>query len=228
MVMTSQAPSAAELAQREAGVPEGKSELRRRAILDVARDIFLAQGFAATSMSEIAARLGGSKGTLYNYFRSKEELFAAIMIDTCQGPANAVFDHLPAVDGDLRGGLETLGMGLMGFILSGASLAVHRVVVAETDRFPQLGRVFYDTGPLRGQERLQVYFQQLIDTGQLRPRDPAMLARRFKDLILSDIHSRRLWGVLTEMTPEELRAHVTESVDIFLAAFGTAKDQAKA
>jgi hypothetical protein len=44
--------------------------------------------------------------------------------------------------------------------------------------------------------------------------------RRFKDLILSDLHSRRLWGVLTELTPEQLHAHVQESVDIFLAAFG--------
>jgi len=198
----------------------GKSELRRRAILDVAREIFLAQGFAATSMSEIAARLGGSKGTLYNYFRSKEELFAAIMIDVCEGPANAVFDHLPPIDGDLRAGLIDLGMGLMSFIISDAPMAVHRVVVAESDRFPQLGRVFYETGPLRGQERIVAYFTDLMASGQLRRCDAAMAARRFKDLILSDLHSRRLWGVLEPIGREELRAHVEESVDIFLTAFG--------
>src|SRR5471030_1490574 len=95
-----------------------RSDARRRAILDVASEVFLAQGFAATSMSEIAVRLGGSKGTLYNYFRSKEELFAAIMVDTCQGPANAVFDHMPPIGGDLRTGLIALGTGLLGFILS--------------------------------------------------------------------------------------------------------------
>jgi AcrR family transcriptional regulator len=203
-----------------ASVEPGKSELRRRAILDVARDIFLAQGFAATSMSEIATRLGGSKGTLYNYFRSKEELFEAIMIDTSQGPANAVFDHLPPIDGDLRKGLENLGLGLLGFILSNASLAVNRIVVAESDRFPELGRIFYEAGPLRGQERLDAYFRKLVDTGQIRSCDPGVAGRRFKDLILSDLHSRRLWGVLTELTPEQLHAHVQESVDIFLAAFG--------
>ena len=205
-----------------APVEGGKNELRRRAILDVAREAFLAQGFAATSMSEIATRLGGSKGTLYNYFRSKEELFAAIMIDTCQGPSNAVFDHLPPIGGDLRTSLIQLGVGLLGFILSGPSMAIHRLTVAEADRFPALGRIFYETGPLRGQERLQVYFRTLIEAGQLKPCDAGTAARRFKDLILSDVYSRRLWGVLDPLTPEAIEAHAAESTDIFLAAFGPA------
>ena len=52
---------------------------RRSAIMDCAEDIFLEEGFQAASMSAIAARLGGSKGTLYNYFESKEELYAAVI-----------------------------------------------------------------------------------------------------------------------------------------------------
>ena len=197
-----------------------KSEQRRRAILDVAREAFLAQGFAATSMSEIAARLGGSKGTLYNYFRSKEELFAAIMIDTCQGPANAVFDHMPRVEGDLRTGLIELGCGLLKFILSPPSVAVHRVVAAEAGRFPELGRIFFETGPRMGQRKLEEYFRQVIEDGLLKPADPAIVARRFKDLILSDIHSRRIWGVLGELSAEQIHTQVIESVDICLIVFG--------
>ncbi|MBV9509846.1 MAG: TetR/AcrR family transcriptional regulator [Caulobacteraceae bacterium] len=200
----------------------GKSELRRRAILDVAREAFMAQGFAATSMSEIAARLGGSKGTLYNYFRSKEELFAAIMIDTCEGPANAVFDHMPATDGDLRSALIELGCGFMSFLLSPPSMSVHRLVVAEAHRFPELGRIFYETGPRTGQTKLEEFFRPVIARGQLKPCEPSLAARRFKDLVLSDVYSRRLWGVIEAPTPEQIRAHVTESVDIFLAAFAPA------
>ena len=52
-------------------------------------EAFLAEGYAETSMSSVAAKVGGSKATLYNYFKSKEELFAAFMIDTCQIGANA-------------------------------------------------------------------------------------------------------------------------------------------
>ena len=53
--------------------------MRRETILEIARDMFFTEGYAAVSMSAIAARLGGSKGTLYNYFASKEELFSAVM-----------------------------------------------------------------------------------------------------------------------------------------------------
>jgi transcriptional regulator, TetR family len=56
-----------------------KSEARRQAIVDVAKEAFSQQGFENTSMSEIASRVGGSKATLYNYFSSKAEIFAAVM-----------------------------------------------------------------------------------------------------------------------------------------------------
>src|SRR5271155_6176249 len=57
---------------------------RRTAILKTAHAAFLADGYAATSMSTIAARLGGSKATLYNYFGSKEELFVAVVEHKCE------------------------------------------------------------------------------------------------------------------------------------------------
>ena len=195
---------------------------RRDAILDVATQVFLEEGFAAASMSTIAARLGGSKGTLYNYFRSKEELFAAFMIDTCQGPANAVFDRLPPVGDDARAALVELGAGLLEFILREESMAVHRLVVAESGRFPELGRVFYETGPRLGESRLGEFMRQAMGAGLLRQGDPVEAGRWFKALILSDIYSRRLWGVISDPAPAEIRSHAIQAVDIFLAAFGDA------
>ena len=197
-----------------------RSDQRRRAILDVASAAFLEDGFAATSMSSIATRLGGSKGTLYNYFRSKEELFSAFMLDACGGAANALFDNLPAIGDDLRGTLIDLGAGFMGFVMSDPVTAIHRLVVAESGRFPEVGRLFYETGPRKGERRLAEYFAVAMAEGRLRPADPDAMARRFKDLCLSDIYTRRLWGVLDAVAPEEIRASVTEGVDIFLAYYG--------
>ncbi|HEY5071055.1 MAG TPA: TetR/AcrR family transcriptional regulator [Caulobacteraceae bacterium] len=209
------------LAVREVAVAQGgRNEARRRAIIEVAREAFLAQGYAATSMSEIAARLGGSKGTLYNYFRSKEELFAAFMVDTCEGSANAFFEELPPIGGDLRAALITLGSGLLGFLLKEEIMAVHRLVVAEAGRFPELGAVFYQSGPRRGEMRFEAYFREVMDAHQLRRGDPLIAGRWFRDLVLSDIYTRRLWGVREDLTPAKIRAHCTEAVDIFLAAFG--------
>ena len=95
-----------------------RGDAKRRAILDVASEVFLAQGYAETSMSEIAAKVGGSKGTLYNYFRSKEELFSAFITDTCQLRARAIFDPLPPIgEGrSVRESLIELGLSLMTFL----------------------------------------------------------------------------------------------------------------
>src|SRR5947209_16334161 len=63
--------------------PRLDRDARREAILDVAQEVFLEEGFANASMSMIAARLGGSKGTLYNYFKSKDDLFNAYVERRC-------------------------------------------------------------------------------------------------------------------------------------------------
>ena len=72
--------------------PRLDPDARREAILDVAQEVFLEEGFAAASMSTIAARLGGSKGTLYNYFRSKDELFKAYVERRCLWQQDEIFD----------------------------------------------------------------------------------------------------------------------------------------
>ena len=69
-----------------------RRDLKRDAILLIAQQVFLEEGYAATSMSSIAARLGGSKGTLYNYFRSKAELFVAVIQEQCEVHQNQMFD----------------------------------------------------------------------------------------------------------------------------------------
>ena len=70
---------------------EQAESAKRRQIMDGARAIFLAQGFDATSMGEIAREAGVSKGTLYVYFDSKEVLFQAIVEEECQAQAEQVF-----------------------------------------------------------------------------------------------------------------------------------------
>lgn len=198
---------------------EERRDERRDGILDVARECFLAEGYAATSMSTIAARLGGSKGTLYNYFKSKEELFEAVMQRQCGALAETLFDV--AHDGDSpRERLEHFGQSFLKLLLTPESRGIHRLVVAENERFPEIGRMFYDLGPRVVLMKIGDYLADLMAQDLLRRADPFVAAQQFKDLAISGVLQPRIWGVITsEMTDTEIDAQVTYAVDTFLRAY---------
>ncbi len=192
---------------------------RRDGILDVARDCFLADGYAGTSMSSIAARLGGSKGTLYNYFKSKEELFEAVMQRQCGALAETLFDVDHDGD-DVRERLQHFAGKFLTLLLTPESLGIHRVVVGETGRFPELGRMFYEMGPKVILTKIAGYLSDLMDQGVLRRADPFVAAQQFKDLTISGVLQPRTWGVIEgDMTDAEIENQVNNAVDTFLRAY---------
>ena len=197
---------------------EEKRDERRETILDVARDCFLVYGYAATSMSAIAARLGGSKGTLYNYFKSKDELFGAMMQRQCGELQETLFD-VSHVSGEPRARLTHFGRNFLEMLLSPDSLAIQRLVVAESERFPELGHAFYESGPRQVVVRMGDYLGELMDRGVLRRADTTTAATHFKDLALSGVYQRRLWGVIPDPTPEQMDVQIECAVDTFLRAY---------
>lgn len=198
---------------------EERRDERRDGILDVARDCFLAEGYAATSMSTIAARLGGSKGTLYNYFKSKEDLFAAVVQRQCSALAETLF----GVDQDgatARDRLTHFGKAFLERLLTHESLGIHRLIVSESGRFPELGQLFYELGPKVVLTRIAAYLSDLMDQGALRRADPFVAAQQFKDLTISGMLQPRAWGVVTsELTAEEVEIQVETAIDTFLRAY---------
>jgi TetR/AcrR family transcriptional repressor of mexJK operon len=191
---------------------------RRETILEIARESFLSDGYAATSMSSIAARLGGSKGTLYNYYPSKEELFGAVMQYHCAG-ARTTFEELLAQTGDLRERLQRFGEAYQTVVFSDVFLAVHRLVTGESGRFPELGVLFYEAAGKRGKNWLTDVFAAEMDKGVLRRTDPDKVARQFLGLCRSDMHNRLLWNVSPPPTPKEIAEQATDAVDVILAAY---------
>ena len=198
---------------------EGRRDERRDGILDVARQCFLAEGYAATSMSTIAARLGGSKGTLYNYFKSKEELFEAVMQRQCGALAETLFDVAHDGDGP-RERLEHFAQSFLKALLTPESLGIHRLVVSEAERRPELGQMFYDFGPKVVLAKVAAYLGDLMDQGLLRRADPLLAAQQFKDLAISGVLMPRVWGAVThDLTDAEVETQVTGAVDTFLRAY---------
>jgi AcrR family transcriptional regulator len=191
---------------------------RREAILKVARGYFLSEGFAATSMSVISSRLGGSKGTLYNYFENKEDLFAAVMRRECASRVLPLFDQAAA--STVEETLYRLGRGFLEFVLSDATLTIQRVIIAEGARFPELGRIFYENGPKLFTERLVELFADLIEAGSLPSADPVLAASHFKDLALSSTDHMVLWRVHPPLDATELDRQARIAVAAFLKAYG--------
>jgi AcrR family transcriptional regulator len=194
-----------------------RREDRRDAILDVAYECFVADGYGSTSMSTIAARLGGSKGTLYNYFKSKEELFDAFVRRACCRLRIGI-DSVPA-EGDLRDRLVQTARHFIDHLLSPEAIAIYRVVVGEGERFPELARLFYEAGPRTGIAHASEMLKALMERGELRQADPMLAAYQFKDLALSGLYNLRLWGVIEDPTPQERAARAETAVDTFLRAY---------
>ena len=202
----------------EAPVRAGRDE-RRKAILDVARDIFMGEGYAAASMSAIAARVGGSKGTLYNYFPSKELLFAALMASECESePWKA---SMLKMDGaDIRADLIEIGARFLEFVLSRKVMDFHRLVIAESGRFPELGRAFFDNGPRHSIAMIADWMGAQMQAGRLSRADPEHVATIFLELCKSGLHQRMLWNVEPMPSADAMAANVQRAVSVFLAAYG--------
>ena len=203
----------------EAPARERARDVRRKAILDIARDTFMAEGYAATSMSGIATKLGGSKGTLYNYFRSKDELFEAMMREECAAEFLAMTSL--ALEGEIDVVLRSLGGAFVRFILSSKAVGIHRIVAAETGRFPELGRMFYEEGPRRTLTVVSGFLAARMEEARLRRADPQLAAQHLIALLKSGVHQMFLWGIAPPMDDAEVDQHVASAVETFLHGYAT-------
>ncbi|MCW5772552.1 MAG: TetR/AcrR family transcriptional regulator [Rhodospirillaceae bacterium] len=170
-----------------------RADAMRSAILAGARRLFLAEGFERTSMDAVAAAIGVSKMTVYRHFRSKEALFAGIVGEMCDRIADPELARemarLP-----LREALETFGRRSLDTIFDPETLGLHRVVIAESGRFPELGRMFYERGPGINVSTLAAYLAG-HEAARLKPAEAARLAGEFMSLLRGYEHMRALLGL---------------------------------
>lgn len=199
--------------------PRLDPDARRDAIVDVAQEVFLEEGFAAASMSAIAARLGGSKGTLYNYFKNKDELFEACVERRCFWHQAVIFGEL-AADASPRETLLSIARAYMRVTLSDDSLRGLRLIIAEAERAPEIGRRFYESGPMRGAERLSRLMAGWAEKGALKLADPFEAALVFLGLCKGRFYMPRLLGVTPELTDDEIAVAAERSVETFLCVHG--------
>jgi TetR/AcrR family transcriptional regulator, mexJK operon transcriptional repressor len=187
-------------------------ELRRSAFVAAARDAFFTHGYAGTTMSSIAATVGGSKTTLWSYFPSKQDLFAAVVDDIVETYGTSL--ELPMQpDEPVEDALRRFGHGMMRIILSPPIIALHRLVTGEAGRFPEIGRLFYERGPRRGKVKLANFLEAAMQSGRMRRGDPKAVARQFAMMCQAGCHQQMMLGMIDATTPE----HVSTDIEAAIA-----------
>ncbi len=199
-----------------------RTDAKRDEILEVARAVFLELGYERASMAEIAARVGGSKATLYGYFSCKEALFVAITQQLAERyvvPALARLEE--STDEDVRSALQRFGEQFLAFAAGPEAIATNRVILSEAARSDS-GRVFFDSGPKRANEALARYLSGAMNRGQLRKADASVAASHFFALL---IHGETWENYFVRESPVLTRPRnkriVERALDTFLNGYRT-------
>ncbi|ELY2785170.1 TetR/AcrR family transcriptional regulator [Enterobacter hormaechei] len=194
-----------------------KTDERRRAILNVAIEIFRDVGYARASMAMISDRLGGSKGTLYGYFRSKDELFAAAMMAVMEEQADEIMGLLDLSEPDVSMALRRFGEALLALLTSADTLAFMRAAIAEGAN-SKLGATLYEMGAGRAWDQISNYILRQQEKGSIRAVDARVAAAHLKGLLEIGFIEPLLFGAQPWFTPKEA---VAAAVDAFLRAYGS-------
>lgn len=200
-----------------------RTEARREHILEVAAEVFLAEGFEGASMSEITRRVGGSKATLYGYFGSKEELFIAVVQSEADRQFAAAETQLAAaLPGHLREVLTGFCETVTSFMCTDVACAAHRMVMGAAGR-TDIGKNFFETGPKVGLQRIAAALEIAMKHGELRPADPWIAAQHLVGLLSSEIQPRWFYQDPPPLPPDAARDFAARAVDVFMR--GYAPDQ---
>ncbi len=194
-----------------------KTDARRAAILETATELFREVGYERASMAEISARTGGSKATLYNYFRSKEELFAAVMIEAIEDQGRNVIDMLDPADADVAAVLCRFGEAYLQILTAPDTLATTRTALAEGSN-SHLGATLYERGPESAWDEVASYMEELQDLGRICPGNPKIAAFHLKGLLEAGYVEPLLWGAKAHF---ELSPSVAAAVGAFMRAYST-------
>jgi TetR/AcrR family transcriptional regulator, mexJK operon transcriptional repressor len=201
---------------------ETRSTRKHQAIVEAARTVFLKKGYDGTSMEEIAAKARVSKQTVYKHFADKQRLFTEIVLATTSEIDRVValvagtLIETPALKRDLG----HLGRQFIASLMDPQLLRLRRLVIANADRMPELGRTWYEQGFERVLATLATCFAGLVKRDLLYAEDPLIAAHHFVGLLLwIPVNQAMFTGSEQPYTKAELDRYAVAAVNAFLAAY---------
>lgn len=188
--------------------------LLETAILDHATAAFLREGYAATSIEAIARQAGVAKRTIYARWIGKPALFLAVLQRLMAG-------WLSTTDGwseteDLATALHHAAHSILAVGLTPEAITLHRLMIAESARFPELRTIMAKSGAQEGVRRIAAFLDRAMAGGMLHPLDTAFAAEQFLHLVLAG-PQRRAVGLGPALDADQLDAWATAAVRMFLS-----------
>ena len=194
-------------------------QAKRLAIIDAASQRFFDDGFAATSIEQVAADAGVSKVTIYNQFGDKRALFTAAVERECE-KMRGYFSIDANREGSIRERLTEVGEGMIAFLSRPEMVQFERRIAAETEVEPAIGHAFLNAGPWRMKQAFAGFLTHANETGELKVPDTLLAAEQFAALCkgMGDLDQRFGRDVL----PKDRSRRIEGAVDVFLAAYSPA------
>ena len=203
---------------------ESRSDRKHREIMQAATEVFVAKGYDGTSMDEIAAKASVSKQTIYKHFSDKDRLFTEIVLATTRQVDDVVGLVAQSLENtrDLDQDLGRLARTFLNVLMDEGLLQVRRLVIANADRMPKLGRDWYEQGFGRVLAMLAACFRKLAERKLLRIEDPFVAANHFSGMLLwIPVNEAMFTGNNRPRKKAELDRLAAAAARTFLAAYGT-------
>jgi len=201
---------------------ETRSARKDREIIEAATAAFIAKGYDGTSMEEIATKAGASKQTVYKHFKDKETLFTEV-VEATASQTNDIVESVTMLLSEakfMEGGLQQLARRMTAALMDDELLKLRRLIIANADRMPQLGRSWYEKGFERMLASVASCFQKLTDRGLLQTSDPRMAASHLFGMVLWIPMNEAMFTGRNPRSKADLERHADASVEAFLAAYG--------
>ena len=205
-------------------MPDGSVAKVRRGrkfdqVLAGAREVFMADGFEGASVDDIARAAKVSKATLYSYFPDKRLLFLEVAKHECARQSDHALEtinlDLPVREVLLEGATQ-----LLGFITSQMGQRIYRICCGECERFPVIGKEFYESGPGLVNQRLIGFFTIAVERGELRIDDIPLAAEQFHALCKSGLFDRAIFHKDELVTQAGTTRVINGAIDMFMARYG--------
>ena len=192
--------------------------LKREQLIKHATEMFLELGYEKASMNNLVKRSGSSKSTIYKHFRSRQALFIAVLDEIIR-------DHLVPIENldltplSVEEGLKLIGRTSLKVITSKDYVNLARIIYAEAERIPHIGKTHYQHGPRRGIAGVAKYLATMVENGRIKCADPFTAAEYFWGMMLYKPMIERYCGIIGPLTSQERNNRVDKAVDSFISAF---------